>query len=49
VNQAKQIAELAALDMKPGDIAQAVGVSKATVYRKLKHRTGSTQVVAGSA
>jgi putative DNA primase/helicase len=36
VHQAKQIMELFALDMKPAEIAQELGISKATVYRRLK-------------
>jgi DNA invertase Pin-like site-specific DNA recombinase len=35
-SQEKQITELAALGMKPAEIAQEIGVSKATVYRRMK-------------
>jgi putative DNA primase/helicase len=49
VNRAKQIADLAALGMKAGEIAQELGVSKATVYRKLQKFTGDTQSATGHA
>jgi hypothetical protein len=35
-NQAKQISELAELGMKAGEIAQELGISRATVFRRLK-------------
>jgi len=34
-NQDKQISELAELGMKPGEIAQELGVSRATIYRRM--------------
>lgn len=36
IAQESQIAELAALGMKPGEIARELGCSQATVYRRLK-------------
>jgi len=41
VNQMKQITEMSGLGMKPVEIAQELGISKATVYRRMKEN-GST-------
>lgn len=40
--QETQISELAGLGMKPAEIAQEVGVSRATVYRRMQKTNGAT-------
>jgi hypothetical protein len=42
-SQDRQINELIALGMKPAEIAQEVGVSKATVYRRMQKANGAAE------